>query len=124
MATMPEALLHRAVRLCPADAIEEGRARGFDLDGEGEDTIFVVRREGKLRGWRNACPHIDGAPMAWRKDGYLNADGSRIVCHAHGAEFLPESGLCARGPCVGKRLIEAPVTVDVNGDLVFIRERF
>ncbi len=120
MATMPEARPERAVRLCPADTIEEGQARGFDLDGEGEDKIFVVRSEGELRGWRNACPHINGAPMAWRKDAYLNAEGSRIVCHAHGAEFLPESGLCIRGPCVGKRLIAAPVTVDVSGDLVFV----
>ena len=81
-----------------ADEIGEGRARGFDIDEDGEEKLFVVRTDGVLRAWRDACPHIDGAPMAWRRDAYLNEAGARIVCHAHGAEFLPESGLCVLGP--------------------------
>ncbi len=106
-----------AVRLCRADEIEEGRARGFDPYDEGRDTIFIVRHDGVLRGWRDACPHIDGAPMAWRKDGYLSADGSRIVCHAHGAQFLPESGLCVLGPCLGKSLAATMIAADGDGEL-------
>jgi naringenin degradation protein FdeD len=103
---MPET---RRLRLCRADEIAEGSARGFDLSGEGTDAIFLVRVAGRLSGWRNACPHIDGAPMAWRRDGYLNAAGDVIVCHAHGAEFRPDTGICVQGPCVGARLTPAPI---------------
>jgi nitrite reductase/ring-hydroxylating ferredoxin subunit len=83
--------------------------------------LFVVRWHGELHAWRNACPHIDGAPMAWRKDAYRNADGSRIVCHAHGAQFLPDTGLCVSGPCLGKKLTPVQIFVETDGDL-FVEE--
>lgn len=115
MATTPDPAEMRAIPLCLADAVEEGRARGFDPEDDGQDSVFVVRTQGVLRAWRDACPHIGGAPMAWRKDEYLNAKATRIVCHAHGAEFLPESGLCVQGPCVGKRLTAVPVEINETG---------
>lgn len=117
MATTPEVKVAELVRLCRADEIGEGQSRGFDPHASGEDMMFVVRWSGVLQAWRNACPHVDGAPMAWRKDAYLNADGTRIVCHAHGAEFLPDSGTCVQGPCIGKRLTAVPVVIDARGDL-------
>lgn len=52
--------------------------------------------------------------MAWRKDAYLNGDKSRIVCHAHGAQFEIDTGHCLLGPCLGKSL--TPVTLEVAGD--------
>jgi len=106
-------------RLCRAEEIAEGTARGFDFDGEGKDTLFLVRVGGILRGWRNACPHIDGAPMAWRKDAYLNAAGTLIVCHAHGAEFSPETGLCLRGPCQGLSLERMRLELAGDGTVFF-----
>ena len=108
---MRDAARVRAVQLCPAAEIADGTSRGFDPEDEGQDSLFVVRAKGVLRVWRDACPHA-GTPMAWRKDGYLNAEATRIVCHAHGAEFLPDSGLCVQGPCVGRRL--APVAFEIN----------
>ena len=107
----------RMITLCSASEILEGTARGFDPEGDGQDSIFVVRTKGALRAWRNACPHINGAPMAWRKDGYLNAKATRIVCHAHGAEFLPDSGLCVQGPCAGNRLVAVSIEVSESGAL-------
>jgi nitrite reductase/ring-hydroxylating ferredoxin subunit len=109
------------IELCRADEIAEGAARGFDLDGEGDEAIFVVRVGGRLSAWRNACPHIDGAPLALRKDAYLNAAGDRIVCFGHGAEFLPDSGLCVLGPCLGAKLTPALVTIDENGALSVLK---
>jgi nitrite reductase/ring-hydroxylating ferredoxin subunit len=106
-----------ALRLCAEaelEAIGEGRARGFDPRGSGHDSVFVLRYRGALHAWRNACPHIDGAPMAWRKDAYLNAAGTQIVCAAHGAAFEPDTGLCVLGPCVGRRL--TPVQLVRRGD--------
>ncbi|MDN5005592.1 Rieske (2Fe-2S) protein [Bradyrhizobium sp. GCM10027634] len=122
MATTPEVKIARLLRIGRADEIGEGQSRGFDPHESGEDTMFVVRQGGVLQAWRNACPHIDGAPMAWRKDAYLNADGSRIVCHAHGAEFLPDSGICVQGPCVGKKLTAVPIIVDRRGELLVKEE--
>jgi len=106
----------RAISLCQAQAIPEGAARGFDPDDDGQDALFVVRSDGVLRAWRNACPHA-GAAMALRKDVYLNAAGTRIVCHAHGAEFLPENGLCVQGPCVGRRLTAVQIEINEKGEL-------
>ncbi len=104
------------VRLCAARDIGEGRARGFDLDDDGQDTIFVVRVAGKLRAWRNVCPH-QGAAMALSRDVYLNAAGDRIMCYAHGAEFDPESGMCLAGPCLGRRLRSIKTEIDEEGAL-------
>ncbi|MGO8910919.1 MAG: Rieske (2Fe-2S) protein [Bradyrhizobium sp.] len=122
MATTPEVKIAGMLRLGRAEEIGEGQSRGFDPYESGEDTMFVVRSGGVLRAWRNACPHVDGAPMAWRKDAYQNADGTRIVCHAHGAEFLPDSGTCVRGPCIGKRLTAVPIVIDARGDLLVTEE--
>ena len=100
------------VRLCRLDELAPGRSRGFDPHGAGRDTLFVVRTAASLQGWRNACPHIDGAPMAWRKDAYLNAAADRIVCFAHGAQFDIDSGVCLSGPCLGQQLAPVPLRVD------------
>jgi nitrite reductase/ring-hydroxylating ferredoxin subunit len=112
----------RRQRICRADEVGEGQAHGFDPMDEGRDILFVVRWLGGLQAWRNACPHINGAPMAWRKDGYLSADGSRIVCHAHGAQFLPDTGLCVSGPCLGKKLTPVQIVVETDGDLFAVEE--
>lgn len=105
------------VLLCHVDDIAEGRARGFDPAGEGRDTLFVVAHAGALHAWRDECPHVAGAPMAWRKDAYMSADGSRIVCHAHGARFLPDSGECVQGPCLGQSLARVPVLIGAGGEV-------
>lgn len=112
---MPEAANDALDRLCSADEVAEGRARGFDLKSDGRDAVFLVRTDGVLRAWMNACPHIDGAPMAWRTDGYMSADGKSIVCHGHGAEFQPDTGLCVAGPCLGLSLRSVPIVIDAAG---------
>jgi nitrite reductase/ring-hydroxylating ferredoxin subunit len=107
--------------LCHSSELSEGCARGFDVFSNGSDDIFLVKYEGKIHAWRNACPHINGAPMAWRKDAYMNAAGTHISCHAHGALFLPDTGLCIRGPCTGEYLTEVEIGIDGRG-FVYIQE--
>ncbi|RQS46309.1 Rieske (2Fe-2S) protein [Burkholderia sp. Bp8990] len=89
--------------LCSLWDLSDGEARGFDPDMKGEDTVFVVRRGFSAVVWKNECPHLR-TPLPWRKDAYLNADRSRIVCAAHGALFDVESGVCTIGPCLNERL--------------------
>jgi len=101
------------VDLCHIDELPVGLARGFDLRGKGRDSLFVVRRDDTLRGYFNLCPH-QGASLPWQKDKYLSADGAHIVCHAHGAQFDIDSGVCLLGPALGERLF--PVDLTVKGD--------
>jgi nitrite reductase/ring-hydroxylating ferredoxin subunit len=107
-------------RLCHLSELPDRASRGFDADSRGRDSLFIVRRGDQLVAWRNACPHIDGAPMAWRKHAYLNANGSRIVCSAHGAQFDIDSGECLLGPCLGQRLTPVALSVDEGGEVFLI----
>lgn len=105
------------VELCPVAAIGEGESLGFDPQKSGNDSLFVLRYKGRLYAWKNSCPHINGAPMAWRKDRYLNADATHIVCFAHGAMFDPATGLCTKGACMGKHLEPVELIESADGKL-------
>lgn len=111
------------VRLCHPDELPEGSSRGFDPTGTGRDTMFVVRRGG-LHAWRNVCPHWANTSMAWRKDAFLNADASRIVCAAHGAQFDIPTGVCTLGPCIGESLARIELLTLEDGAVGFDLARF
>jgi nitrite reductase/ring-hydroxylating ferredoxin subunit len=103
--------------LCRFEELPDGTARGFDPAGASRDTMFLVRHGDSVQGWRNACPHVDGAPLAWRKDAYLSADAQSIVCYGHGAVFDIETGVCRQGPCIGQSLSAVAVERDEEGAL-------
>jgi nitrite reductase/ring-hydroxylating ferredoxin subunit len=107
-------MLAGSTRLCRCDEVPENESRGFDPGGEGQDTVIMVRRQGRFYAWRDACPHFGDTPMAWRKDAYLNGDATKIVCAAHGAQFDIESGICTLGPCLGQAL--EPVAIVVTAE--------
>ena len=94
---------HEALVLCRLDELVEGQARGFDPLGTGKDSVFALRHGGEVRVYRNRCPHLE-VRLEYRKDRFLSADGSQILCYAHGARFLPDTGLCVYGPCLGQSL--------------------
>ncbi|MCT4372234.1 Rieske 2Fe-2S domain-containing protein [Yangia mangrovi] len=106
------------LRLCHRDDIPEGTARGFlPLPGAPRNVI-VVNRGGRLHGYMDACPHYrGGTPMAWRRDAYLNGEGTHIACHAHGALFEIETGACVSGPCLGRNLTRVPLTEAEDGSI-------
>jgi len=110
-APMPEKPTRPAQPLCRFSDLVDGASRGFDPLGEGRDTMFVTRQGDRLYGYRNNCPHFNNARMAWRKDAYLNADGSKIMCSAHGALFQIASGDCIIGPCLGQKLTRVRLAV-------------
>ncbi|NLQ18279.1 Rieske 2Fe-2S domain-containing protein [Marinomonas sp. M1K-6] len=101
--------------LCHIDDIDEGATKGFLENAAGHDLFFVVKKDGQLFAWRNACPHVNGAPMAWRKDAYMDAKKQHVACHAHGALFEPTTGLCIQGPCLGKALEKIPIHISQAG---------
>ena len=104
--------------ICRLADLPDGRSAGFDPLGEGRDTMFLVRRGDAVHAWRNLCPHYDRARMAWKKDEFLNADRTRIVCSAHGALFRIEDGVCELGPCLSERL--TPVPVEIRDGAVWV----
>lgn len=95
--------------------LPDGGSRGFDPFEKGRNTMLVVRQGERVVAYRDSCPHIEGAPMAWRKDAYLSGDRSRIVCSAHGAQFDIATGVCTLGPCQGQSLTRVPLMVDDDG---------
>ena len=107
--------------LCRVDEIVDGTARGFAFAGAPRDTMFVVRSGDTVRAWLNACPHVDGAPLAWRKNAYLSADGQAIVCYGHGALFDLETGVCTQGACLGQRLTPVSIARDAQDRLWLLR---
>ena len=111
----------QALRLCRAEQLAEGQARGFDPAGTGTATVIALRYQGRIFLWRNRCPHL-ATPMNWRQDGFLNARGDRLVCFAHGALFEPDSGLCVQGACLGQRLSPLAAAVDAEGWLILQEE--
>ena len=100
------------VRLCHSSDLLDGAAKGFE-----HVQVFALRREGQVHVWRDLCPHHGSTPLAWRRDAYLNADGTRIICSAHGAQFEPDTGLCTLGPCLGQSLTRVPMQMSASGDI-------
>jgi nitrite reductase/ring-hydroxylating ferredoxin subunit len=106
------------IRLCPADDIEEGDARGFTVgESPARRRIFVVRWDSAVKGYLNVCPHV-GTPLDWVPDKFFHPDDRHLICATHGALFLPENGLCVAGPCEGDSLLAVDVAVE-DGWIVY-----
>ncbi|MGC8476669.1 MAG: Rieske (2Fe-2S) protein [Acetobacteraceae bacterium] len=95
--------------LCPAAALAEGTARGFAAIAPGFAGLFLVRKNGRVFGYVNACPHL-GVSLEWTQDRFLSADGTTIVCAMHAAVFRIADGACLAGPCAGEALTPVAVT--------------
>ena len=103
--------------LCRLDDIPDGEARGFPGPPGSLAGLFAVRRGGRVFVYVNVCPHI-GTSLNLLADRFLSADGARIVCVTHGAEFRIEDGFCLAGPCEGDAL--EPVPAHLAGGLVLV----
>ena len=96
--------------LCRLEDIPDGASRGFGPARGGFTGLFAVRRGPAVFVYVNACPHV-GAALDRAPDRFLTADGARIACGAHGAQFEVEGGVCVQGPCVGARLEAVPARI-------------
>ena len=102
--------------LCRLHDIPDGAARGFGPALGGFTGLFAVRQGDQAFVYVNCCPHV-GASLDWAPDRFLTADGTAIVCAAHGALFGIGDGVCIAGPCVGQGLERVPSQV-VDGVLM------
>ena len=117
-----KAAIQDRIRLCHDGDVAEGQARGFVLSPETRRKVILARRNGRLFGWLDACPHYPGGtPMAWRSNAYLNGEGTHLACHSHGALFDLETGECVLGPCLGQGLTRIELAVTEGGDVLIVQ---
>lgn len=103
------------IPFCLSSSLEEGQS----LQGAvGSIPVFVVRRDGALSAYRNACPHL-GIPLNWQENQFLDTEGELIQCATHGALFLIDSGECISGPCTGDFL--SPIAVEERDGNIFLQ---
>lgn len=90
--------------LCAASDVAEGELREILADGpQGPSSFILTRRQGRVHGWYNVCPHA-GRALNWAPDRFLTDGDDRLVCAAHGAVFRLPDGGCVEGPCRGAAL--------------------
>ncbi len=104
--------------ICDADAlVEGGRGVRFAVTAFGDAaTGFVVRYDGKVFGYLNRCAHVP-IELDWAEGEFFESSGLYLMCSTHGAIYVPESGLCAGGPCKGGRL--RPIAVREENDKIY-----
>ena len=105
------------ITLCHIDEIPDAGARGFSL---AQGKVFAVKNRQELFIYLNRCPHL-GIPLEWEPHDFLDAEGRYIRCANHGAFFLPESGECIQGPCLGDSLWSIDYEL-VNGMITIAEE--
>lgn len=90
--------------LCHLSELPLRGSKGFLHQGQ---SLFAVRQGEQVAVYENRCPHR-GVPLEWVPDQFLDSSKRLIQCATHGALFLPESGECVAGPCVGQSLRQLP----------------
>lgn len=107
--------------ICASEALEEGgRGVRFTVtDGGSAVSAFAVRYDGQVRAYLNRCAHVP-VELDWLEGQFFDDSGLYLMCATHGATYLPDSGLCAGGPCRGGRL--QPVAVEECAGAVYLLE--
>lgn len=91
------------------DLAERGAGVRFTVrDRDAERPAFVVRYHGKVHGYVNRCAHVH-VELDAEEGGFFDVSGLYLVCHTHGAAYMPDTGLCVAGPCKGLRLLKLAV---------------
>ncbi|RJG23869.1 Rieske (2Fe-2S) protein [Massilia cavernae] len=103
---------------CDSDAVlEGGKGVRFPVRAFGDDaTGFVVRYDGKAYAYLNRCAHVP-IELDWAEGEFFESSGLYLMCSTHGAIYVPNSGLCAGGPCKGGRL--RPIAVREEGGKIY-----
>ena len=51
----------------------------------------------------NRCAHVP-IELDWTEGQFFESGGDYLMCSTHGAIYVPDTGICAGGPCRGGRL--------------------
>ena len=85
----------RGTRICREAEIEGVRSLTITTQ-KGAFPVLVLRTPNGIRAYVNACPH-QYLPFDYRGDQLVSADGLRLMCTAHGAQFDIDSGTAITG---------------------------
>ena len=104
--------------ICPVAELPADTARGFTLDGPQDERLDIIvwNRDDMVLGFVNQCPHL-GLPLETFPDRFLSADGTHLICSAHGAQF-DARGACFAGPCTGDAL--TPLELHVRDGAIYL----
>jgi nitrite reductase/ring-hydroxylating ferredoxin subunit len=93
--------------ICPSDVLlEAGKGFRFEIDHLGEKAeAFAVRYGGRVFAYLNRCAHVS-VELDWMEGEFFDDTGLYLVCSTHGAQYMPDTGVCIAGPCAGRRLIQ------------------
>lgn len=80
----------------------------------GRFPVLVAAVDGAARVYVNACPH-QFLPLDQRSSSLLSADGTRLMCSNHQAEFDLETGTGKAGFGLGCALSRVPVHLRGGG---------
>lgn len=107
-------------------ALAHGQARTFVFeDGGQEGRGFVMMLRGsegageELVAYRNRCAHV-AFDLDMGTGEFWSTKLGRIYCRTHGACYEPRTGICDRGPCVGRRLEKLAVEREGRDAVVFV----
>jgi nitrite reductase/ring-hydroxylating ferredoxin subunit len=97
-----------------SDLPEDGTL-AVTYSGKGRDfPILMVRRGEAFAAFLNACPH-QGLPLTFRSEDVTTADGQRLMCSNHHAEFDLLTGEGVAGFGQGCALMRIPLSLDAEG---------
>ena len=106
--------------LCRLDELADPGSKGSQADLGGiVEEILVVRRDNRVFGYINRCPHT-GGPLDWMPDQFLSIDKCHIQCATHAALFRLDDGMCVAGPCAGDRLTPVPLQLEAGNIYLLI----
>ena len=93
------------VFLCRIESIHDDPGTWNVVLGTGEEKldIIVVETKGARHAYINSCPH-QFIPLETFPNHFLTEDKTHLICSGHGAQFALSTGVCVKGPCLGKGL--------------------
>lgn len=105
------------LELCRLADLDDGEARGFNVEGGAiAQRLIVIRQGDRVKAYINLCPHI-GSRLDGEIGRFFEDDEPELLfCDSHAAFFRIEDGECVEGPCQGQKLFPAAVALD--GDRV------
>ncbi len=72
-------------------------------DRRPREALVLLGDDGEPRAYLNRCRHLP-IPIDSGSRQFLTADGRRLLCGTHGAQFRRNDGVCTTGPCLSLSL--------------------
>ncbi len=107
-------------RIAASAQLAENATITFTFDSsEGEQGGFVFLRSGQYYAYQNTCAHMS-LSLDMEDNDFFTVDDDLLQCKTHGAVYVPETGECVGGPCIGEWLHKLNLEVR-QGEVFHVR---